>query len=112
MDHLEKMVEVVGKERLVLDLSCRKKGDKYYVVTNRWQKFTDFEVNEKNIRFLEQYCDEFLVHAVDVEGLKSGIDNELLGLLSKWVQIPCTYAGGITTVEDLKRIKRTRPWSN
>lgn len=105
MDHLEKMVAVVGKEHLVLDLSCRKKGDTYYVVTNRWQKFTDFEVNEENIRFLEQYCDEFLVHAVDVEGLKSGIDNALLSLLSKWVRIPCTYAGGITTTDDLKRIQ-------
>ncbi len=105
MDHLEKMVEVVGKEKLVLDLSCRKRGDKYYVVTNRWQKFTDFEVNEENIRFLEKYCDEFLVHAVDVEGLQSGIDDELLTMLSKWVEIPCTYAGGITTLSDLERIK-------
>lgn len=104
MDHLEKMVKAVGKERLVLDLSCRKKGDQYYVVTNRWQKFTDFEVNEANIRFLEKYCDEFLVHAVDVEGLQSGIDNELLDMLSSYVTIPCTYAGGITTLEDIKRI--------
>lgn len=105
LDHLEKMIQTVGKNHLVLDLSCRKKGDTYYVVTNRWQKFTDFEVNEKNIQFLEQYCDEFLVHAVDVEGLKSGIDNELLNMLSSWVRIPCTYAGGISTLEDLERIK-------
>ncbi len=103
--HLEEMVETVGKDHLVLDLSCRKKEDCYYVVTNRWQKFTNFEVNEENIRFLEQYCNEFLVHAVDVEGLKSGIDNELLNLLSRWVRIPCTYAGGISTLEDLERIK-------
>lgn len=104
MNHLEEMVATVGKDRLVLDLSCRKKGDNYYVVTNRWQKFTDFEVNEENIRFLEQYCDEFLVHAVDVEGLQSGIDNELLDMLSQWANIPCTYAGGISTLDDIKRI--------
>ena len=105
LDHLKSIVEKIGKERLVVDLSCRKKGDRYYVVTNRWQKFTDFEINEENIRFLEQYCDEFLVHAVDVEGLKNGIDNELLSLLSQWVKIPCTYAGGITTIQDLERIR-------
>lgn len=105
MDHLEKIVAEVGKEHLVLDLSCRKKDGVYYVVTNRWQTFTDFEINEKNIRFLEKYCSEFLVHAVDVEGLQSGIDNELLGILSELVTIPCTYAGGITTAADLERIK-------
>ncbi len=105
LDHLEEMVETVGKDHLVLDLSCRKKDDTYYVVTNRWQKFTDFAINEENIRFLERYCDEFLVHAVDVEGLKNGIDNDLLGLLSRLVKIPCTYAGGITTIHDLQRIK-------
>jgi phosphoribosylformimino-5-aminoimidazole carboxamide ribotide isomerase len=105
MENLKKMVEAVGKDKLVIDLSCRKKNDLYYVVTDRWQQFTDFEINEDNIRFLEQYADEFLVHAVDVEGLQSGIDNELLEMLSNWVKIPCTYAGGITTIEDMKRIK-------
>jgi len=104
-DHLEEMVALVGKDKLVLDLSCRKKDGIYYVVTNRWQKFTQFEINEENIRFLEGYADEFLVHAVDVEGLQSGIDDELLGLLSQWVKIPCTYAGGIATFDDIERIK-------
>lgn len=105
MDHLNEMVETVGKDRLVIDLSCRKKGDSYYVVTNRWQQFTEFEVTEENIHFLEAFCDEFLVHAVDVEGLQSGIDNLLLDRLSRWSRIPCTYAGGITTLEDIRRIE-------
>jgi phosphoribosylformimino-5-aminoimidazole carboxamide ribotide isomerase len=105
MDRLKEMVALVGKERLVLDLSCRKKEGTYYVVTNRWQQFTQFEINEENIRYLEGFADEFLVHAVDVEGLQSGIDDELLGLLSQWVKIPCTYAGGITTLDDIERIR-------
>lgn len=104
LDHLEEMVACVGKEKLVLDLSCRKKQDTYYVVTNRWQQFTDFEISKENIQFLQSYCDEFLIHAVDVEGLQSGIDHELLELLSRWVTIPCTYAGGISTFEDIQRI--------
>lgn len=105
LDHLKEMVETVGREHLVIDLSCRKRDGKYYVVTNRWQKFTNFEVNEENMDFLSEFCDEFLVHAVDVEGLKSGIDEELIKKLSEWVKIPCTYAGGISNLEDVKFIE-------
>jgi phosphoribosylformimino-5-aminoimidazole carboxamide ribotide isomerase len=104
-DNLEEIVKVVNKENLVIDLSCRKKDGKYYVVTNKWQKFTNFEVNEENIDFLSEFCDEFLVHAVDVEGLRNGIDEELIQKLSNWVKIPCTYAGGISSLEDVKHIE-------
>jgi phosphoribosylformimino-5-aminoimidazole carboxamide ribotide isomerase len=104
-DNLEEIVKVVNKENLVIDLSCRKKDGKYYVVTNKWQKFTNFEVNEENIDFLSEFCDEFLVHAVDVEGLRNGIDEELIQKLSNWVKIPCTYAGGISSLEDVKYIE-------
>lgn len=105
LENLKEIRKVVKKENLVIDLSCRKKDGKYYVVTNRWQKFTNFEVNEENMDFLSDFCDEFLVHAVDVEGLKSGIDEDLIRKLSKWVKIPCTYAGGISTLEDVKLIE-------
>jgi phosphoribosylformimino-5-aminoimidazole carboxamide ribotide isomerase len=104
-DNLEEIVKVVNKENLVIDLSCRKKDGKYYVVTNKWQKFTNFEVNEENIDFLSEFCDEFLVHAVDVEGLRNGIDEELIQKLSNWVKIPCTYAGGISSLDDVKLIE-------
>lgn len=104
LDHLKKMTEAVGKDHLVIDLSCRKKDGKYYVVTNKWQTFTRFEVNEENINYLSSFCDEFLVHAVDVEGLRSGINEELIQMLSEWVKIPCTYAGGIGSIDDIKRI--------
>lgn len=100
-DHLNKIVSVVGKERLVIDLSCKAKDGKWYVVTNQWKQFSDFEVNEQNIRHLEQYCDEFLVHAVDVEGKQSGIQQSLVADLAKWVSIPTTYAGGARSLEDI-----------
>lgn len=106
LDHLEKIQNVIDKKNLVIDLSCRKKEGKYYVVTNKWQKYTQFEVNKENIDYLSQFCDEFLVHAVDVEGLKSGIDEELIGMLSRWVEIPCTYAGGISSLDDIQLIDR------
>lgn len=105
-NRLNKMLGVVSKEKLVLDLSCRLKEGKYYVVTDRWQTFTDFEVNESNIKLLESYCDEFLIHGVDVEGKQQGIDLQLVENISNWATIPVTYAGGIRSMEDIKTINK------
>ena len=91
-------VKLVGKEHLVLDLSCRKRGDHYYVVTDRWQKFSSLEVNKSTLASLATSCDEFLVHGVDVEGMKLGIDEELVSILGKHSPIPVTYAGGARTL--------------
>lgn len=105
MDRLTELKETVGRVRLVLDLSCRKKGDGYYIVTDRWQKFTGHRLIPEIFDELSEYCDEFLVHAVDVEGKKSGIDIDVLGILSQ-VPYTITYAGGISTLEDIEVIKR------
>ncbi|GER54216.1 1-(5-phosphoribosyl)-5-[(5-phosphoribosylamino) methylideneamino] imidazole-4-carboxamide isomerase [Striga asiatica] len=104
-ERLKELADTVGKKRLVLDLSCRKKGDKYAVVTDRWQKFTDVYLDQKVLDLLASYADEFLVHGVDVEGKKLGIDEELVALLGKHSPIPVTYAGGVTVMDDLERIK-------
>lgn len=104
-NNLEKLVDAVGKSHLVLDLSCRKKDDSYYIVTDRWQKFTDEVITEELLDELSQYCDEFLIHAVDVEGKAGGIEKELVSLLGKWGKIPLTYAGGVHSFEDLRLIK-------
>lgn len=101
-EHLMQMKKTVGKERLVLDLSCRKKENQYYVVTDRWQNFTDVMVGKKILDELSEYCDEFLVHAVDVEGKAAGIEKELAEILGDWEGIPVTYAGGISSVEDIR----------
>lgn len=100
--NLQKLVDAVGKEHVVLDLSCRKKDGKYYVVTDRWQTFTNVVVDEELLTNLAGYCDEFLVHGVDVEGKSSGVELELVKLLATWNRIPITYAGGIGSMEDLK----------
>lgn len=102
LEKLEKLVKTVGKNRLVLDLSCRKKGDAYYIVTDRWQKFTNQPLDESLMSTLSSYCDEFLVHGVNVEGTGSGIDCELVQLLAKNTDIPITYAGGIGKMQDLE----------
>ncbi|CAA0818835.1 1-(5-phosphoribosyl)-5- [Striga hermonthica] len=104
-ERLKELADTVGKQRLVLDLSCRKKGDRYAVVTDRWQKFTDVYLDQKVLDLLASYADEFLVHGVDVEGKKLGIDEELVALLGKHSPIPVTYAGGVTVMNDLERIK-------
>lgn len=105
-DRLKELVAAIGKERLVLDLSCRKRGDRYIVVTDRWQKFTELELNAATLESLSNYCIEFLVHAVDVEGLCRGIDGELVRDLAEWSPLPTTYAGGAKSLEDLETVER------
>lgn len=104
-DRLDQLCRKVGKEHLVLDLSCRKTAQGYMVVTDRWQNITSEQVNEKLLERLSGYCDEFLIHAVDVEGKSQGIEKELVYLLGKWNGSAVTYAGGIHSFEDLQLIK-------
>lgn len=103
-DRLDSMVKAVGKEHLVLDLSCRKKEGKYFIVTDRWQNFTDVELNESTVEKLSSYCDEFLIHAVDVEGKAKGIEENVARLLGEIDTVPSTYAGGISSFEDLETL--------
>ncbi len=103
-ENLNKLVDAVAREHIVLDLSCRKRDGRYYIVTDRWQNYTDVEVNYDTLEELSKYCSEFLIHAVDVEGKQQGIDTELIGYLGKWSGIPITYAGGIHAYEDIKTI--------
>lgn len=101
---LASLVKEIGRNRLVLDLSCRQRGGHYFVVTDRWQKFTDVAINKENLEELAKWCAEFLVHAVDVEGLCRGIDQDLVRKLGECSPVPCTYAGGASSLEDLERV--------
>lgn len=103
---LEKLVQAVGKEHLVLDLSCRKKDGAYYIVTDRWQKFTDVTVTLDIMKELGSYCDEFLVHAVDVEGKARGVETELASLLGEYKGNPVTYAGGVGSMKDIEDLRK------
>ncbi|MCI8310876.1 MAG: phosphoribosylformimino-5-aminoimidazole carboxamide ribotide isomerase [Lachnospiraceae bacterium] len=105
-ERLEALTRRVGKEHLVLDVSCRKRDDAYYIVTDRWQRFTDVKVKEQTLLELSSYCSEFLVHAVDVEGKRQGIERPLVELLGNFEEIPVTYAGGVGSFEDLKNLKK------
>ena len=105
-DRLDALVRRIGRDRLVLDLSCRRRDGRFWVVTDRWQKFTDLPVDAETCRRLAGFCAEFLIHAVDVEGLCNGIDSELVADLSKWSPIPATYAGGAKSLEDLESVQR------
>jgi phosphoribosylformimino-5-aminoimidazole carboxamide ribotide isomerase len=105
-ERLRDLVSKLGKSRLALDLSCRKRDGKYFVVTDRWQKFTELVVNRETLEALAKYCDEFLIHAVDVEGLCQGIDADLVKDLGEWTPIPTTYAGGARSIDDLKLVSR------
>ena len=101
---LDELVKITGKDKLILDLSCRIRDGKYWIVTDRWTKFTETELNEKSLDFFSQYCDEFLIHAVDVEGMCKGVDMNLVELLTDKSPLISTYAGGAKSLEDLENI--------
>lgn len=106
-ENLEKLKKTVGKEYLVLDLSCRKKEDQYWIVTNRWQNFTQVALTTENIDLLKEYASEFLIHAVDVEGKAQGIEEQVVSILEKEMKdLSVTYAGGVRSMEDLKTLYR------
>lgn len=103
-ERLAELVKVVGKDRLVIDLSCRVRGGEYFVVTDRWQKFTDVTLSAHTLAKFSDYCAEFLVHAVDVEGLCRGIDREVVRRLGEWSPLLVTYAGGASSLADLELV--------
>ncbi|KAK4196624.1 hypothetical protein QBC40DRAFT_286947 [Triangularia verruculosa] len=108
-ERLDKVLAALGgdKEKLVIDLSCRRKGeDRWFVAMDKWQTITDMEVCEESIKQLEPYCSEFLIHAADNEGLQRGIDEKLVESLAKWCSIPVTYAGGGRNLDDLEMVKK------
>ena len=105
-DRLKKLTQIVGKQRLVLDVSCRKIDEGYCIMTDRWQKFTKEVVTLPLLEELSAYCDEFLVHAVDVEGKNGGIETGLVRMLSDYDGIPVTYAGGVHSWDDIELLKK------
>jgi phosphoribosylformimino-5-aminoimidazole carboxamide ribotide isomerase len=104
-DRLEEMARIAGKERLVLDLSCRRVGGAYVVATDRWQTSSGVALSPELLEQCARYCDEFLVHAVDVEGKRAGIDGDLVAFLAEASPIVATYAGGIRSIDDLEEIR-------
>jgi phosphoribosylformimino-5-aminoimidazole carboxamide ribotide isomerase len=105
-ERLKQLTAIVGKSRLVLDLSCRKRDGEYFVVTDRWQNFTRLTLSAPHFERLAQHCAEFLIHAADVEGLCRGIDRELVQKLGEWTTLPTTYAGGANSLSDLDDVQR------
>ena len=104
-DKLDALVAAVGAQRLVLDLSCKRTPEGWVVAMNRWQTVTDLPVTHQWLERLSEACDEFLIHAVDVEGKCEGIDDDLVRHLAAWGGAPITYAGGARSLEDLRRVQ-------
>lgn len=108
-ENLDKMVSAAGREHLILDLSCRHREDGYYIVTDRWQKFTSVRLTEEVLRDLSSCCDEFLIHGVDAEGKQKGPRLDLVDLMAEAFgekHFPVTYAGGIGSFEDLEAVRK------
>ncbi|KAI1312602.1 Enzyme that catalyzes the fourth step in the histidine pathway [Mortierella claussenii] len=106
LERLQAISKAVGKDRLVVDVSCRKRGSDWIVAMDKWQTMTNMTVNKESLDILAEYCSEFLIHAADVEGLCKGIDQDLVQALGEWTSIPTTYAGGANALSDLDLVDR------
>lgn len=104
-EQLQDLVDAVGREKLIIDLSCRRTTDGWTVAMNRWQTLTNLKVDFSTLDLLANQCAEFLIHAADVEGLCGGIDEELVRLLGSWGRIPLTYAGGVAHMQDVQKVQ-------
>ncbi|THH33601.1 hypothetical protein EUX98_g577 [Antrodiella citrinella] len=104
LDRLQNLSSLVGKDRLVVDVSCRRVRQSWFVAMDKWQRITEMEITKESLHLLSQYCSEFLIHAADVEGLCQGIDEKLVQKLGEWVTIPTTYAGGARDLETVDRL--------
>jgi len=102
-ERLAELESVVGRDHLVVDLSCAPVGDRYVVMADRWQTRTDLEVDDASLEALASHCCEFLIHAVAVEGKQTGPDSKLVSRLAS-SPLPTTYAGGIRSLDDVERI--------
>lgn len=102
---LRKLANAAGKENIILDLSCKKISGAYFVAINRWQILTNLKITIKNLKLLSKYCGEFLIHSIDQEGKRQGIDENLLAILKNFNIVPVTYAGGIKNIANIKKIK-------
>ncbi|MBA3687147.1 MAG: phosphoribosylformimino-5-aminoimidazole carboxamide ribotide isomerase [Planctomycetes bacterium] len=105
-ERLASLSAAIGSERLVVDVSCRRRGDDWLIAIDRWQTVTAVALSGPLLAELARHCSEFLVHAADVEGLCRGIDHDLVSALGRWSTIPCVYAGGAKALEDLVAVER------
>lgn len=103
-DRLRELASEVGRENIVVDLSCRRTEVGWTVAMNRWQTLTNIDVTHPALETLAEWCSEYLIHAADVEGLCQGIDVELVDMLGRWGKMPMTYAGGVAGMEDMRLV--------
>ena len=102
---LQDLASKIGKDKIVIDLSCKSNGKSWTVMKDNWQTATDLSLSESLLCLLSDYCDEFLIHATELEGKCQGIDSKLIKFLGRSSPLPCTYAGGVSSISDLDYIK-------
>ncbi len=106
LKRLNELQAILKKDQMVIDLSCVKKKGKYFVAGKQWSGTTDLEINRENLNLLGRFAQEFLVHSVDLEGKKQGIDLNLIKILAEESPINCVYGGGVSSYEDIELIKK------
>ena len=99
LELLGNLSSAVGVERLTIALDS--KGGR--IVVKGWQEATRFTAAEL-IGQLEPYCGGFLCTYVDKEGMMQGTDHDWFSDLRTLTKHEIVAAGGITTLEDIRRL--------
>ena len=106
LSKMKKLADAVGREHVVFDLSVKCFEDGYHIMADRWQTKTEEVLTTQVLERLGEFCDEFLIHAVDVEGKAGGIEERLVESLRSYDHHPLTYAGGVHSLDDIRLLKR------
>ena len=100
---ITKLSDEYGSERIMISLDS--KDNK--VVIKGWMEKIDKSPSELSEEFKEYGAGSILFTNVDVEGLLGGFYTEPVEKLKKSVDLPIVYSGGITTIEDIKKLNKS-----
>ena len=98
---IEQVANAFSPERVMVALDARKGK----VAIDGWQEVTGVDATEAAKQVERIGAGSLLFTNIDVEGLMEGVDQEIIAEFVSSVSIPVVIAGGVSSVEDIGKIK-------
>lgn len=95
---LKELNRSIGKDRVIIAIDSYE-GE---IVTHGWQHKTGITLFD-GAKKLESFASEFLLTVVEKEGKMEGTDIKTVDRLRKIIQTPLTIAGGVCSMEEIKK---------
>jgi len=100
---LKQLNKAIGKDKIIIAIDSREGK----IVIKGWKESTNINTL-KVVKELEPYCSEFLYTYVDKEGMMQGTDFSTLRKLKQLTDNEITAAGGISSLDEIKRLERLK----